>query len=357
MTSAPKNYIGEWFGRRLFPTVLVNASDLAEIREKKCPFLTKALGTEQKCIKPANASGVCTVTTRKGGVRDWIVCPYRALDPHGLQPIVRALFPNSDVRSDVIAPVTTLQSRTFIRSVSESDAKKAFIYFSEKIGGELSIPKSSRSPELSFDVVVFDCTIDEGAVIVGEFGVYEVQTMDFHGSYRHAVTALISALNLHHDRFPKALSENIEWAGRGIEGPNISNVFKRTFYQMALKFELARQESCSGVVLGLPEAVWESWAHHLALPKVVSRQERFELEGTDASDCGNSWIATLVSEQTSSSIQPLTVDKFIRVSANDLIKRAFVDVSEHIGTATMPVLRHRAVQRMRQLVSPGVRVD
>ncbi len=69
--------------------------------------------------------------------------------------------------------------------------------------------------------------------------------MDFHGSYKKAVTNLRDALRLHKKGFADALRKDQAWAAEDIEGPNIANVFKRTFYQMMLKFETWRKR-CSG---------------------------------------------------------------------------------------------------------------
>jgi len=52
----------------------------------------------------------------------------------------------------------------------------------------------------------------------------------------------------------------------GIEGPNISNVFKRTFYQIAFKFQVAKREASVGCVLALPQPVWDSWQPFLGAP-------------------------------------------------------------------------------------------
>ena len=55
------------------------------------------------------------------------------------------------------------------------------------------------------------------------------------------------------------LADNPEWAGRKIEGPNISNVFKRTFYQIAFKFQVTNGGTSVGCTLALPQPVWDSW--------------------------------------------------------------------------------------------------
>jgi hypothetical protein len=113
-----------------------------------------------------------------------------------------------------------------------------------------------------------------GAAHIGRFGILEIQTMDFHGSYRAAVRNLRDGLRLHTANFPGTLQNNQQWRCEGIEGPNIANVFKRTFYQMMFKFQLGQHGRCSGCVLAIPEAVWESWQRHLGAPVLTPRPDR-----------------------------------------------------------------------------------
>ena len=113
----------------------------------------------------------------------------------------------------------------------------AIAYLQDKLGGEVSLTSTDRSPELSFDITLIEAVPSEDGVEIGRFGVLEVQTMDFHGSYRHAVANLKDSLRLHQQNFAEVLQENRHWLSERIEGPNIANVFKRTFYQMMLKFE------------------------------------------------------------------------------------------------------------------------
>jgi hypothetical protein len=155
---------------------------------------------------------------------------------------------------------------------------RVFVYFQDKLGGEISLSKTGASPELSFDITVIELLPASSGpagptVTAGKYGVIELQTTDTHGSYAHAVTALTSALDLHGERFPDQLAENPEWAGRKIEGPNISNVFKRTFYQIAFKFQVTKQETSVGCVLALPQPVWDSWQPFLGAPELHERPD------------------------------------------------------------------------------------
>jgi len=162
---------------------------------------------------------------------------------------------------------------------------RVFVYFQDKLGGEISLSRTGASPELSFDITVVELLpatsddlwpgLSDPAVTVGKYGVIELQTTDTHGSYSHAVTALTSALDLHKERFSDQLAENPEWAGRRIEGPNISNVFKRTFYQIAFKFQVTKRETSVGCALALPQPVWDSWQPFLGAPELHE-----QLDGT-----------------------------------------------------------------------------
>jgi hypothetical protein len=155
--------------------------------------------------------------------------------------------------------------------------QRVFVYFQDKLGGEIGLSKTGASPELSFDITVAELLPAaqvglwsgiEPAVTVGKYGVIELQTTDTHGSYSHAVSALASALDLHKERFSEQLAENSEWAGRKIEGPNISNVFKRTFYQISFKFQVTKRETSVGCALALPQPVWDSWQPFLGAPEL-----------------------------------------------------------------------------------------
>lgn len=137
-----------------------------------------------------------------------------------------------------------------------SRGQPVFIYFDAKIGGELSIPPTDRSPEFAFDVTIVELNINDGHAHIRRFGILEIQTTDFHGSYRAAVSNLRDSLRLHPANFPTTLQASQQWLCEGIEGPNIANVFKRTFYQTMFKFQLDAHERCAGCVLAIPDAVW-----------------------------------------------------------------------------------------------------
>ena len=128
--------------------------------------------------------------------------------------------------------------------------------------------------------------------------------------------------------------------GRKIEGPNIANVFKRTIYQLILKFDIAGRERCAGVVLGLPEAVWNSWGPHFG-----------GLEWADESgeERRNSWIFVLrPNRNPESEHSGMEIYKEIRTEARALVHRAFTIVPERIADKALPGIFESIISRTRR---------
>ena len=334
------NFISEWYGVRLYPSVFGESVSIAPFRSGCCPFLSDTLGTRTQCIKSPNSSGVCTITTTKKEVRDWIVCPYRALERQLIQRVTRKIF--SDVREELpVYPVVHLQNADRCSEMFERASRETvYVFFQDKLGGEINVKGSIDTPELSFDITIVECRSEGSWLILKRYGLFEVQTMDFHGSYQHAVKALKSAVDLHAENFTAQLKENQEWLGRKIEGPNIANVFKRTIYQLILKFDAAGRDHCAGVVLGLPEAVWNSWGPHFG---------GLEWVGDPRNGHGNSWIFVLSPEQQRGSRHArMEICKEIRVESQTLVHRAFTIVPEKIAEKTLPGIFENIVSRTRR---------
>ena len=273
-------HIAEWFGHRIFPAVSAGRLQVEDQRSGRCPFLSQTLQRDTQCVKAANSRGVCTISACSNGPRqDWLVCPYRALDEGLLADMVCRLYGIPGLDPVLIRPVVVLATeggRAELLDAIRGDVR-AFVYFQDKLGGEISLSKTGASPELSFDITVVELAAEsedaaeadaDFLVDVGKYGVIELQTTDTHGTYSHAVKALTSALDLHADHFSEQLAGNPEWAGRKIEGPNISNVFKRTFYQIAFKFQVTKQDTSVGCALALPRPVWDSWQPFLGAPEL-----------------------------------------------------------------------------------------
>ncbi len=279
--AASRPHIAEWFGHRVFPTVSSGDTPIDDQRSGRCPFLTETLKRSTPCVKAPNSRGVCTISARSNGPRqDWLVCPYRALDDGLLADMVKRLYAIKPLAPVLIRPVVVLAEESarleILNAVHGDD--RVFVYFQDKLGGEINLTKTAASPELKFDITVVELLpgaahglgteLGDPQVTVGKYGVIELQTMDTHGSYMHAVKALTDALDLHPKNFSDQLAENPEWAGRKVEGPNISNVFKRTFYQIAFKFQVTKRETSVGCALALPQPVWDSWQPFLGAPEL-----------------------------------------------------------------------------------------
>lgn len=272
MPPVGNNHVAEWYGHRIYPVVADTATALSDQRSQSCPFLSDATGTQLKCVKLANSSGVCTVSSMSNSRRqDWLACPFRALDRALLEDAARRLFGHPTATSiDIVAAPVLADPReraTFLDRVRRG--KPAIAYFQNKLGGEISLSATARSPEMSFDATMVEVLETQTGPTLGRYGVFEIQTMDFHGTYRKAVGNLHNALELHGNDFPSQVARHPEWASDGMEGPNIANVFKRTFYQMMFKFQIGDHPSSAGCIFAIPRAVWDSWQRHLGAPDLI----------------------------------------------------------------------------------------
>lgn len=271
-TGPPGNFVSEWFGHRVYPQVIATAASVSDQQAERCPFLSDATNEHRLCIKAEAARGVCTISSVSNGPRqDWLVCPYRALSDSLVTQATRQLFSIPAAIDPYVTPAVTLKHDDVRRDIASRLAagQPVFIYFDKKTSGELSIPATERSPEFSFDVTIVEMTMENGHPHIGRFGILEIQTMDFHGSYRNAVRNLREGLRMHPTRFGTTVQENQWWLSEGVEGPNIANVFKRTFYQMMFKFQLGHHDRCAGCVLAIPTSVWDSWQRHLGAPELL----------------------------------------------------------------------------------------
>jgi hypothetical protein len=355
--AARRPRVSEWFGHRVFPSVSDSAAALTDWRNRRCPFLSAVLGHDRECVKPENSKGVCTISAASNGPRqDWLVCPNRALDDDLLGQMVRRLFKVAAGTPVVIAPVVKLADSSFrdglLGALAQPNPMRHFLYFQEKLGGEISLPKTPASPELKLDITIIEllpATTSAPAldglgaagtqIQVGKYGVIELQTTDTHGSYREAVSALRGALDLHPDEFSSQVARNPEWAGRKVEGPNISNVFKRTFYQVAFKFQVTKRDTAVGCVLALPRPVWDSWQPFLGAPTLSEQSDGTWRLLDDLSPDPTDWIYVFdIAEAPAADGGPARVDVW-RVIGTDAatLSRAALDVApakaiEHGGT-------------------------
>ena len=337
------NSVSEWFGHRVCPTVTADVSAQAAQQKGICPFLTVAFGTKtpQLCVKQSNSRGVCTVSSDSNGARqDWVVCPYRTIDSPIFLHSTRRLFEVPEGADVLLVPAPALRDKRrredVIRHLKER--RPAFVFFMDKLGGEIDLPGSKRSPKFKLDATIVELRAPSAATPeIGRYAVVEVQTMDFHGSYKHATTSLTNALRLHPKNFAKQLRENPQWVSEEIEGPNISNVFKRTIYQILFKLRLGLQPECAGCVLALPQAVWDSWQPHLGAPKFVELPDQtWSLEDHTVPTKQPGWLSVFdIDRLSKKSPNPITVRQEIRLDVEMLSKLAFEvapeEAMKHIG--------------------------
>lgn len=333
------NFVSEWFGQRIYPTVRLDVARVTGENAGRCSFLSEVLHRSTPCVKSANSSGVCTVSSTSNGPRqDWLVCPYRVINSDIVRRSCQLIFGLNGQVTPV--PVNILTQPEELRAFTDAVVKNGtgYLFFQDKLGGEISVIGTPRSPELSFDVTLVEIKPDgQGGFGVTRYGILELQTMDYHGTYKHAVGNLRDGLRLHPKVFPAALSTNlVHWAGQGVEGPNIANVFKRTFYQMLLKFRLAGDGSAAaGTVLALPRSVWESWQPFLGAPALEDESPGIKhlrvTQGAPPEPPLNAYICVFdLDADSESSVSPVKIELFIRVSPERMAHHAFAVVPETI---------------------------
>lgn len=334
LTSVPSRrpHLAEWHGHRVFPIVAAHEEAIRDQRERRCPFLSDVLGSNQNCVKLANSQGVCSISAESNGHRqDWLVCPYRALDDTLVETMTRRLFSVEDGRPVAIQPVLTLSEEGVRKLLGDGSGTRVFCYFQEKLGGEIGLSRTTASPELSFDITLVELLLsDDGArVCLGRYGVIELQTTDTHGSYKHAVSALRGALDLHPSDFPVQVAANQEWAGRKVEGPNISNVFKRTFYQVAFKFQVTKRETSVGCVLAIPQPVWDSWQPFLGKPDLHQQADGTWRLLDDQNTAPADWIYVFdIAEEPADNGAPAPIEiKLVIGTDASTLSRAALDVA------------------------------
>ena len=110
-------------------------------------------------MKAPNSRGVCTISATSNGPRqDWLVCPYRALDEGLLGDMVCRLYGIPPLEPVLIRPVVALADEDGRSEIlaAINDVGRVFVYFQDKLGGEISLSRTGASPELSFDITVVE---------------------------------------------------------------------------------------------------------------------------------------------------------------------------------------------------------
>jgi len=164
------NYIAEWFGHRVYPVVAETEASLKDQYDQRCPFLTEATGKDTVCVKKGESKGVCTInSTSNGEPQDWLACPIRALDQSMLHDAAHRLFGSSEPGElDIVAaPVLANKQAADKLRANVGDGKPTVVYFQNKLGGEIKISSTDRSPEFSFDSTMIEILPGEGQCHVG----------------------------------------------------------------------------------------------------------------------------------------------------------------------------------------------
>lgn len=368
------NFISEWFGHRVWPDVSDASKAVADQSARACPFLSNATGEERQCIKVPRGgkepTGVCTISSDSNGKRqDWLACPYRTLD-QGFTLLVEAVRSLYGVEPDdrvIVLPVTVLPEPTRRAEVTEAlrdGSVRVFAFAADKLGGEVDLPETEASPGAKVDVSIIEILgLDERTGEPSEFGkhvIYEIQTADFHGSPLHAVRHLQALCPQGSGPgYHAKLRQRVEVCGKGVEGPNKANVFKRTVYQMILKIKMAEHPQCAGFCLIIPLAVWDSWLRHLGFPDL----ERYEHGGTVVAlaapdedeervlETARTWIlVTDIDRYSSESPQPLAVVYRIATTARALMHQTFDAAATHAIEAGV-------IDRYRETLEDRVRTN
>jgi hypothetical protein len=322
------NHVAEWFGHRVYPTVTETAAALADQQNRCCPFLTIATAKQTQCVKTAKSIGVCTISSTSNGQRqDWLVCPFRSLSTGLVESVARRLFTVPDQKNVVLKLGTTLNRPEVQAEVQyKLDAGDAvFVYVQTKLGGEVSLRATARSPELSFDLTLVELISTTAGPAVNRYAILEIQTMDFHGSYQYAVKDLDDSLRLHAAGFHGMVRQNVAWVANSIEGPNIANVFKRTLYQMLLKFRLAGNGACIGAALAIPTAVWDSWQPFLGAPDLKKMPDgTYRLAPTATEVKPHAWLYIFdIDASSQDTPNPIVISKVIGTDVDAVAHYAF----------------------------------
>lgn len=366
--TARGNFVTEWFGHRVWPFVADAPEAERDQRSRRCPFLSNATREERQCIKVPRGgnepTGLCTISSDSNKVRqDWLACPYRILDQRFtlLEEPVRTLYHVRDDEDTLILPVTALRhphDRDRVFSAIESPSARVFAFAADKLGGEVDLPETPASPGSKVDVSIVEILainlLSGEPSELGQHLIYEIQTADFHGTPLRAIRLLqdlcpADSAEPYHDR----LAANVDICGTGVEGPNKSNIFKRTIYQMILKMEMAKHPDCAGFSIVIPAPVWQSWLRHLGDPSLGS-EEVVKLsspgEDDDLASYSRSWVFVFDIDRTSEeSPQPLHIVRRIATSPEALKHYAF-DLPAQKSFAAGVVTRYRETL-LRRIVS------
>lgn len=108
-------------------------------------------------------------TSSNGPLQDWLACPYRVISSDLVKVACARIFGNAgeEVSQPIPATLLSVAAERDKFKAEVSDKGVGFIFFQAKLGGEISVISSPRSPELSFDVTLAEVLPDGGSFKLG----------------------------------------------------------------------------------------------------------------------------------------------------------------------------------------------
>lgn len=145
------NFVSEWFGHRIYPSVANSRQALADQQRERCPFLSEITDSVQTCVKSESSRGVCTISSASNGSRqDWLVCPYRAIDREIFSAVARRLFGlGAAANCLVVAAPSLAQKAARKQVVAKLESGDAVVAF-RKRGSEARFLSQPQIGRLSF---------------------------------------------------------------------------------------------------------------------------------------------------------------------------------------------------------------
>ena len=111
-----------------------------------------------------------------------------------------------------------------------------------------------------------------------------------------------------------------------MEGPNISNVFKRTFYQINFKFQVTKRDTSVGCALVLLPPVWVSWQPFLGAPELHQHPDGTWRLLDDMTSDPSDWIYVFAIDahpRDDGRPAPIHIDRVIGTDAATLSRAGF----------------------------------
>jgi len=269
------NSISEWFGYRIFPTVTDAEQAIRDQQDERCPFLAKRSGRHESASSRPTRAAYAPYPAKLTAAARLVVCPYRTADqPDPDGGGAPAVF-SSHVRRNRCSypprrlPTARPKNESANRSMAGGGCS---LYFMDKLGGEIDIPWKQTFGKVQTRHDASWRSLGLGAEPPSaDTAILEVQTMDFHGTYREATLSLTHALKLHPRDFASQLRANPNWASAGMESEHRQRYSSEPSTRYCSSSAGNHSRLCRRHP-ALPGSVWESWQPHWGAPKTEIRR-------------------------------------------------------------------------------------